>query len=259
MLEKTAVLFLAAGYGTRLQRDLLQLPADDELARLVNVPKALLPLAGKPLIDHWLDLIASKPASGTDASELDTFIICNDANVKQFVEWAKGRSFPLNRIFSDGSTSNENRRGAVQDIHFMDAAKKIQPDSLVTCYRVSDEETRKFGIIELDAAVDHPLVNGASRIVGFKEKPGPEASKSRLACPCFYFFSAPTLPHVLQFLQAARKENGKLEEIDATGKFLAWVIHRSSVWALPVSGRLDIGGLSSFIEANKYLSGGLSS
>ena len=50
------VLILAAGYGTRMTRDL---EASGQLPHLVGVPKPLLPVAGKPLISHWMDLLQS--------------------------------------------------------------------------------------------------------------------------------------------------------------------------------------------------------
>lgn len=48
------VLILAAGYGTRLQRDLEN---DDSTQHnhLKNIPKPLLPIANKPLISYWID------------------------------------------------------------------------------------------------------------------------------------------------------------------------------------------------------------
>ena len=50
------VLILGAGYGTRLARDLAK---TDQYTELRGVPKPLLPIAGKPLISHWMDIINS--------------------------------------------------------------------------------------------------------------------------------------------------------------------------------------------------------
>ena len=46
-------LILAAGYGTRLGRD-LESRKDDKFAHLIGVPKPLLPVSGYPLITHWV-------------------------------------------------------------------------------------------------------------------------------------------------------------------------------------------------------------
>ena len=51
------VLILAAGYGTRFTRDLEQ--HKEKYPHLVGVAKPLLPVAGKPLISHWLDIVKS--------------------------------------------------------------------------------------------------------------------------------------------------------------------------------------------------------
>lgn len=52
MLRKMKALILAAGYGTRLVQDLES--CSDEYPHLVGVPKPLLPVAGFPLITHWI-------------------------------------------------------------------------------------------------------------------------------------------------------------------------------------------------------------
>ena len=51
------VLILAAGYGTRFARDLE--PHKEEYPHLVGVAKPLLPVVGKPLISHWIDILKS--------------------------------------------------------------------------------------------------------------------------------------------------------------------------------------------------------
>src|SRR5258706_12570761 len=45
--SNTKVLLMAAGLGTRLR------PLTDE------IPKCLVPIAGRPLLDYWLDLFAA--------------------------------------------------------------------------------------------------------------------------------------------------------------------------------------------------------
>ena len=51
------VLILAAGYGTRLARDLA---SSSDYSYLIGCPKPLLPVAGKPLISHWMGMLASR-------------------------------------------------------------------------------------------------------------------------------------------------------------------------------------------------------
>jgi NDP-sugar pyrophosphorylase family protein len=47
---------LAAGYGTRLSRD-LEMDQTGNWRHLLGLPKPLLPIGSTPLISHWLDTI----------------------------------------------------------------------------------------------------------------------------------------------------------------------------------------------------------
>lgn len=53
-------LILAAGYGTRFARD-LEARVDGAYQHLRGVPKPLLPVAGCPLISHWVSTLQSSP------------------------------------------------------------------------------------------------------------------------------------------------------------------------------------------------------
>ena len=48
------VLILAAGYGTRLARDLA---TSSDYSYLIGCPKPLLPVAGKPLLNYWMEML----------------------------------------------------------------------------------------------------------------------------------------------------------------------------------------------------------
>ena len=54
------VLILAAGYGTRLERDLRQ-DLTGEYKHLIGVPKPLLPIGRQPLISYWLEALKPLP------------------------------------------------------------------------------------------------------------------------------------------------------------------------------------------------------
>ncbi|KAJ3412041.1 hypothetical protein HDV05_001371 [Chytridiales sp. JEL 0842] len=272
----TAVLFLAAGYGTRFQRD-IENDTTNSYAHLRGVPKALLPLNGIPLISHWLSILDNSKSTAT----LEPFIICNDSNHNQFLAWAEKHSFPQNHIYNDKTTSNENRNGAVKDIWlavehfgldspkyngvlvvagdtfflrdfnlntFLNRAARVSPASFVTYYYVSDSDTWKTGILELEASGDP----SCKKVTGFLEKPGPEITSSRIACPCFYYLTTDGLRLLNTFLKERTDANATLEEMDATGKFIGWLIHKHDVYATSISGRLDIGGLPTYLEANDY-------
>lgn len=53
------VLILAAGYGTRLERD-LKADNSGKYEHLIGVPKPLLPIGGKELITRWLECLENE-------------------------------------------------------------------------------------------------------------------------------------------------------------------------------------------------------
>ena len=62
---------LCAGFGTRLERDLLN-DESGQYKHLIGVPKPLLPIGGMPLITHWARIIHDVP-------DIDTayIVVCN--------------------------------------------------------------------------------------------------------------------------------------------------------------------------------------
>lgn len=271
------IVVLGAGYGTRLQRDL---SASLEYQHLLNVPKALLPLGGRPLLDHWL----SDPWILASSSPL--FVAVNALYAPLFRRWASQRAFPEDRISVNTSTSNDDRLGSVADLsrtiqHFalgtnrpvmilagdtlfhkgtsleqlvhafssFPLAHNGQHPILVTCYPVSSpDQVKSSGILVLDN-VDS---NGHGNVAQFLEKPLPSETPSRLACPLFYILPPACIPLLETFLK--EKSNGPLSERDATGKWIAWLVGKYPLRAVPISGRLDIGGLDSYIAAEAYIS-----
>lgn len=156
--EAVGVVILAAGYGTRLARDMRADPAFDTLR---DTPKPLLPLRGRTLLDRWIDDVPP----GTK----HVVIVVNGAHREQYERWLQpkflrppaqipggvsenGLEVPARlagslsvAIISDGSTSNDTRTGAVSamamglkeletasgaDVHF-DLAVVIAGDTLL--------------------------------------------------------------------------------------------------------------------------------
>ena len=104
-----SVVILAAGYGTRLARDIAADPSVDQ--RLAAKPKALLPVQGVPLVDHWLRHLH---AAGLSADHL--YVITNGLFHLQFAEWAATRGIPEENVVSNGTRSNDTRLGASGDL-----------------------------------------------------------------------------------------------------------------------------------------------
>ncbi|KAG0949172.1 hypothetical protein G6F57_001519 [Rhizopus arrhizus] len=263
------VLVLGAGYGTRLQKDLAN---STEYSHLLGIPKALLPLGNKDaLITHWVELFQNHGI--TSAS---IYVVTNAQCYEQFITWAKHHNIPSDHIVSDGTSSNETRLGAVPDIlfgikhfdmdqddvlvvggdtlflhdfdleKFFDRYKELNSLTdacLVTTYSVRDDEVHKFGIVKTNS-------NGI--ITNFLEKPSPFATEARSACPCFYLFNSRSIPLIEEFVDSCEVSNAPKEAYDATGKCIAYLHPRFKIGTFRISGRIDVGGLTSYIDANKY-------
>ncbi|XP_057708435.1 uncharacterized protein zgc:136439 isoform X3 [Corythoichthys intestinalis] len=181
---------LAAGYGTRLQRDVAA-DRSGRFAHLVGIAKPLLPT--------------------------------NALYLPAFEEWAA--NFPNVSIVSDQTRSNDARLGAVACLQlavkhfqiedhvfviggdtlfqedfslaklqsrFFELQVECEDNSVLLSYQCRDDETHKYGIVEVD---------GKLRALNMKEKPLPTETKSRRACPCFYVLSKKSLPQLDNFLQ----------------------------------------------------------
>ena len=70
-------LILAAGYGTRLSRDLQE--RTEEYPQLVGVPKPLLPVAGVPLITHWVRSLKACSQISCIAVVVSARVLCSGA------------------------------------------------------------------------------------------------------------------------------------------------------------------------------------
>ncbi|RUS24213.1 hypothetical protein BC938DRAFT_473936 [Jimgerdemannia flammicorona] len=270
------VLILGAGYGARLQIEIQASPTK-AISRLVGVPNALLPLGdGNVLITHWLAPLA---AGGVDISR-DVFVVTNAVHHAQFVAWGARNGVPASHIASDGTTSNETRLGAVPDIAFGLRIFGLQrnnvlviggdtlfladfsfakfftnfahinagnPDGacLVTECLVPDAILHRVGIMELDP-------RRCNRVTGFFEKPRPEETASRSACPCFYLFHARSLPLLQLFLDECTMRGAGRHEYDAPGNYLKYLYSRFAIYAIPILGRIDISELQSYVDAFMY-------
>jgi glucose-1-phosphate thymidylyltransferase len=238
-------LILAAGYATRLR------PLTDD------VPKHLLPVGGRPMLDWVLDRV--REVEDVDAVHLVT----NSRFAPQFARWAERHGVT---VHDDGTTSNEDRLGAVGDLRLViDAAglegdelvvlagdnlfelslprfvgwwrAKPQPASAVPLHDVGDRELAKnYGIAETD---------GDDRIVSFVEKPGDPAST--LASTLIYLLPPEHVRLVATYLREGQSP-------DNAGSFLGWLAHREPVYGYRFEGIwFDIGNHDQLLEADNRL------
>ncbi|XP_063964843.1 UTP--glucose-1-phosphate uridylyltransferase-like [Lytechinus pictus] len=257
------VVILAAGYGTRLQRDIGKDTTGD-YAHLAGLPKPLVPIGSKPLISHWMKDLTEHGITGP------ILVVTNDFYKDHFESWAL--NWKCVHLISDSTTCNDDRIGAVAcfqlavkegnidddvlviggDTLFYDdfslsdflaafqKRKESHPGaSMVVSNHVPCEEVVKRGILE---------VNDELKVTGFLEKPNLEDTNSRRACPCFYLFSKESLPHLDSFLSEPRP----MKERDATGNFVKYLYSRMPVYVYDISGRFDVGSLEDYKVCHKH-------
>jgi glucose-1-phosphate thymidylyltransferase len=107
-------IILAAGYATRLY------------PLTMNQPKALLPLAGKPILDYIVEKIEEVPAID------EILLITNTKFYPNFCTWAENKKggLPVS-VFDDGTDSDETKLGAIGDLQFLIDKVGIDDDILL--------------------------------------------------------------------------------------------------------------------------------
>lgn len=237
------LLVLAAGYATRLY----------PLTR--DRPKALLPVAGRPMLDWLLERL--EPI-GFDAR----YVVTNARFADQFREWAAGKEVT---VVDDGTTSDEDRLGAIGDIGFVVEHEGIEDDLVVVAGdNLFSETLEDFGraarerrepLLAVHDVGDLELVRGRynsievdshSRITFFEEKP--DEPRSTISGIALYFYPRETLPLIREYLAGGNNP-------DQPGRLVQWLYPRVDVYTWPVPGRwYDIGDREQLEEADRVFS-----
>ena len=234
-------IILAAGYATRLY------------PLTLNMPKALLPIGNKPIIDH----IVAQMDTVEDLDEI--YVVSNDKFAGHFEEWAKtAKSRVPIKVLNDGTTDDSNKRGAIGDIFFVIEEMKIDDDQMViagdnfftyslkdyvaffrekdrdcVCAKVWEDESQlsQFGIALLDW-------NGM--VLDIEEKPA--KPKSNTVVFAAYLYKRETVPMFAEYLAAGNKP-------DAPGNFPAWLYKKKEVYGYTFQGECyDVGTPESYRE-----------
>ncbi|HLW36757.1 MAG TPA: nucleotidyltransferase family protein [Chthoniobacterales bacterium] len=244
-------LILAAGYATRLY------------PLTLNKAKPLLEVGGKPIIEWLFDNLRTVPDLKT------TYVVTNAKFAGDFSAFAKATADKHPgmqiKVVNDGSTSDDDKLGAIGDINLVLTREKIGNDDLmviagdnlfeqplldfvnaakrsaatIAVHDVGDlEAMKKYGTITID---DKGVVTS------FEEKP--EKPKSTLASIALYYYSRAVLPLFTKYLADGNNP-------DQPGRFLQWLYTRQPVNTFQMSGRwLDIGSKETLAAADKIFTG----
>lgn len=217
------VVILCAGYATRLY------------PKTLHTPKALLEYQGKRILDY---LIEDLKHSFID----EIILVSNHKFYSLFLEYSKNKGI---KVIDDGSTCNENRIGAGNDLIL--GLQEIDDDCLVMacdnlldfslscfidyfyidkvssimCYKEKDEEKLKR---------TGQAVLCENRVMDFKEKPS--ISISNFAVPPFYIFNKEDIKVI----------KGLKGSYDSLGSIIEEVVNKIHLKAYKMVGkRLDLG------------------
>lgn len=237
-------IILAAGYATRLY------PITE------NFPKPLLEVGGKTILDWLIDDIAG---SGTVNEYI---VVSNHKFIEHFNKWAAESRHNIT-VIDDGTTSNDNRLGAVRDIElaykslsapedcmviagdnvldfsltrFIEFFKEKRSSVVMRYYEPDTSRLKKSGVLDID---------GDSKVLEMAEKPADP--KSHWCCPPFYIYKAEDIARIGEALSGGCG-------CDAPGSLVAWLSQNADVYAFEMPGkRYDIGNIESYTKIkNEY-------
>jgi glucose-1-phosphate thymidylyltransferase len=239
---------LAAGYATRLR------PLTDSVA------KPLLPLAGRPMLDYLYDKIAA-------VEEVDELhVVTNSRFAGDFHRWAAERERPLPVVVQDdGTTSNDDRLGAIGDVRFVIERANLAGEDLLivagdnlfefelrdlVAFWAGKEGGSAIGVHDvgdLDLMRQYSMaeLDEDDRVTLLVEKP--EEPTSTLAGIAVYLYRAEHAALVHDYLEEGNSP-------DQPGRFAVWLSSRVPLHGYRFPGDwLDIGDRDQLLDADNRL------
>jgi glucose-1-phosphate thymidylyltransferase len=244
-------IILCAGFGTRLY------PLTS------NRPKALLDIAGRPVIDYLVDQMQRFPTLET------IHVVCNDRFSDHFVQWQHGtglkaRSHGIRIVLhNDGRTNSEERLGAIGDLGLVlnrvdlghgaviAACDNIYlADLLPVWRRFVESEENLIAVIRQDdrsklQRTGVAVLDQNDRVTRFVEKPA--EPPSRWSCPPLYFLNGSAM-------NKAKAFTSQPDPPDGMGYLIRFLIDEETVYAVKLeAGRLNVGDPAGLEDAKRVL------
>lgn len=237
-------ILLVAGYATRLY------PLTKDM------PKALLKIGKKEILTHIYEEVET--LENVD----EIYVITNYKFYEHFCKWANGlNSSKKITVIDDGTTNEDNRRGAIGDIKYTIDKQNIKDDIIVIAgdnfftYKLKDLYSyynkvqdncvcvKEIDDIEQLKAFAVACVDNNNKLIDLEEKPN--NPKSNIAVFATYIYTKSTIPMFEQYLNEGNKP-------DAPGYFVEWLYKRKNVYAYKFKGECyDIGTLKSYEAVNE--------
>lgn len=241
------LIILAAGYATRLY------------PLTLNQPKPLLPVAGKPMLEHVIDNVSTIEAID------HAYVVTNAKFAGHFEQWASGYKRPNLTfgftIVNDQSTDDSNKLGAIGDMHLVITKHSIDDDIIVVggdnlfsddlhdfgdyCSRKEAPVTGVYDVGDLEAIKKYNAIDidDDGRILFFEEKPA--NPKSTLTGIALYYYPQSALPLIQQYIAEGNNP-------DQPGRLVQWLYPRVPFYTWRVPGLwFDVGSIETLEEANR--------
>lgn len=263
-------IILAAGFS--------QVEADLQARRdvLAGTPKALLPVAGKPMLDHWWSYVSQNRAIS------EVFIVCNALKYKHFERWATAKGMPMSRVINSGATTRERSRGVLRDVELglkraqatlggMDGRdvivfagdtlffrdfdldrildfRRVKGGSLLLYYgRREGEEPSERGMCEVEPST--------SQVTAFAEKPqrGERGSEFSFVSPLFYILEPTAWQHIANYNSTVASPTGS--GAFSFGRFVEHLVEdrQLPMWGMRMPGAFFLIGAGAGLQEYQQL------
>jgi glucose-1-phosphate thymidylyltransferase len=207
------------------------------------------------MLDRVLEKVMPMGADGA-------IVVTNSKFAPHFAEWAGGKEGIT--VVDDGTTSNDDRLGAIGDIGFVldrlgldEELVVVAGDNLFggdisgfTAYGREVEApviaVHDVGDLALMREYNQIETDTDGRITFFEEKPA--NARTTLAGVALYYYPRQTLPLVREYLAAG-------ENPDQPGRLVQWLYPRTPVYTWRLPGEwYDIGSAETLAEADAIFS-----
>jgi len=220
-VDSVVLLILAAGFSTRLE------------PRTLNIPKQLLPVGKRVLIDFLFDSLA-----GVKKNFSKSILVTNGRFENDFRTWADNSSLCI-KVISDKVMSKQEKLGAVGDFVFACEKENIKDDILVcvsdyvlcrydfnVLIHLANKHKSSMTIAKEESDIEilkrgYCLeLNDEMRVIKFMEKPSQPFSK--LYGVPFYFIKEKDYK-IIKGIPASQRDN--------SGQMIAELVQKSQVFA----------------------------